>query len=89
MWQRQLRKPEYHLLWQTVNDLSEDLYTAMVCSDFEAEGNKAVEWQKQALSDVKIVVLGGIPVLPHSLAVPRLLKKALPKTAGKSYSTRT
>ena len=27
-------------------DLSEDLYTAMVCSDFEAEGNKAVECLK-------------------------------------------
>lgn len=41
-------------------DLPEDLYTAMVCSDFEAEGNKAVEWlKKQALQDVRIVVLGG------------------------------
>ena len=38
----------------------ESLYTAMVCSDFEAEGNKAVDWlKKQALSDNKIVVLGG------------------------------
>ena len=38
-------------------DLSEDLYTAMVCSDFEAEGNKAVEWLKdQALDSYKIVV---------------------------------
>lgn len=41
-------------------DLSEDLYTAMVCSDFVAEGNKAVDWiKKQALSENKIVVLGG------------------------------
>lgn len=41
-------------------DLSEDLYTAMVCSDFEAEGNKAVDWLKsQAIADCKIVVLGG------------------------------
>ena len=41
-------------------DLPEDLYTAMVCSDFEAEGNKAVDWLKgQAVSDCKIVVLGG------------------------------
>jgi galactofuranose transport system substrate-binding protein len=41
-------------------DLSEDLYTAMVCSDFEAEGNKAVDWlKKQAINDCKIVVLGG------------------------------
>jgi simple sugar transport system substrate-binding protein len=41
-------------------ELSEDLYTAMVCSDFEAEGNKAVDWlKKQALSENKIVVLGG------------------------------
>ncbi len=41
-------------------DLSEDLYTAMVCSDFEAEGNKAVDWlKKQSISDGKIVVLGG------------------------------
>ncbi len=41
-------------------DLSESLYTAMVCSDFEAEGNKAVEWlKKQNISDCKIVVLGG------------------------------
>lgn len=41
-------------------DLAEDLYTAMVCSDFEAEGVKAVTWLKeQALSDYKIVVLGG------------------------------
>ncbi|MDF2942259.1 MAG: sugar transporter substrate-binding protein [Herbinix sp.] len=41
-------------------DLTEDLYTAMVCSDFEAEGNKAVDWlKKQALDTNKIVVLGG------------------------------
>lgn len=41
-------------------DLPEDLYTAMVCSDFEAEGKKAVDWLKaQALSENKIVVLGG------------------------------
>ena len=41
-------------------DLTEDLYTAMVCSDFEAEGNKAVDWlKKQALAVNKIVVLGG------------------------------
>lgn len=41
-------------------DLPEDLYTAMVCSDFEAEGNKAVDWlKKQAIQDCKIVVLGG------------------------------
>lgn len=41
-------------------DLTEDLYTAMVCSDFEAEGKKAVDWLKnQALSEYKIVVLGG------------------------------
>jgi len=41
-------------------DLSEDLYTAMVCSDFAAEGTKAVEWLKtQALDAYKIVVLGG------------------------------
>lgn len=41
-------------------DLTEDLYTAMVCSDFEAEGNKAVDWlKKQALPENKIVVLGG------------------------------
>lgn len=41
-------------------DLSEDLYTAMVCSDFEEEGNKAVKWLKdQALAETKIVVLGG------------------------------
>lgn len=41
-------------------DLSEDLYTAMVCSDFEAEGKKAVDWLKnQNISDCKIVVLGG------------------------------
>jgi simple sugar transport system substrate-binding protein len=38
----------------------ETLYTAMVCSDFEAEGNKAVDWLKnQKLADNKIVVLGG------------------------------
>ena len=41
-------------------DLPEDLYTAMVCSDFEAEGKKAVEWlKKQNLDEYKIVVLGG------------------------------
>lgn len=41
-------------------DLTEDLYTAMVCSDFEAEGNKAVDWLKaQALGSYNIVVLGG------------------------------
>ncbi len=41
-------------------ELPEDLYTAMVCSDFEAEGNKAVGWLKaQAVKDAKIVVLGG------------------------------
>jgi simple sugar transport system substrate-binding protein len=41
-------------------DLSEDLYTAMVCSDFEAEGKKAVDWLKaQNIPDCKIVVLGG------------------------------
>ncbi len=41
-------------------ELSEDLYTAMVCSDFEAEGNKAVDWLKsQTLPENKIVVLGG------------------------------
>ncbi|MBP1754416.1 MAG: sugar transporter substrate-binding protein [Firmicutes bacterium] len=41
-------------------DLTEDLYTAMVCSDFESEGNKAVDWlKKQALPENKIVVLGG------------------------------
>lgn len=38
----------------------ESLYTAMVCSDFEAEGNKAVDWlKKQALPKNDIVVLGG------------------------------
>ena len=41
-------------------DLSEDLYTAMVCSDFAAEGTKAVDWLKKlALDDYNIVVLGG------------------------------
>lgn len=41
-------------------DLSEDLYTAMVCSDFEAEGVKAVDWLKAQGSDkYDIVVLGG------------------------------
>ncbi len=41
-------------------DLDEELYTAMVCSDFEAEGKKAVEWLKnQKLAENKIVVLGG------------------------------
>ena len=41
-------------------DLTEDLYTAMVCSDFAAEGNKAVDWLKtQALDSYNIVVLGG------------------------------
>ena len=41
-------------------DLSEDLYTAMVCSDFLAEGSKAVDWlKKQALDSYNIVVLGG------------------------------
>ena len=41
-------------------DLSENLYTAMVCSDFLAEGNKAVDWLKtQKLDAYKIVVLGG------------------------------
>ncbi len=41
-------------------DLTEDLYTAMVCSDFEAEGVKAVDWLKsQNIKDAKIVVLGG------------------------------
>lgn len=41
-------------------DLTEDLYTAMVCSNFEAEGQKAVDWLKaQAVADTKIVVLGG------------------------------
>jgi simple sugar transport system substrate-binding protein len=41
-------------------ELTEDLYTAMVCADFVAEGNKAVEWiKKQALPNNEIVVLGG------------------------------
>ncbi|HHT76540.1 MAG TPA: substrate-binding domain-containing protein [Clostridiaceae bacterium] len=41
-------------------ELSEDLYTAMVCSDFEAEGVKAVDWLKaQNMDTVDIVVLGG------------------------------
>ena len=41
-------------------ELSDDLYTAMVCSDFEAEGQKAVEWLVgQKVDDAKIVVLGG------------------------------
>lgn len=41
-------------------ELSEDLYTAMVCSDFEAEGVKAVDWLKaQNVAGAKIVVLGG------------------------------
>lgn len=41
-------------------DLTEDLYTAMVCSDFAAEGTKAVDWLKtQALDSYNIVVLGG------------------------------
>lgn len=41
-------------------DLPEDLYTAMVCSDFAAEGNKAVDWLKsQNLTDVNIVEIGG------------------------------
>ncbi len=41
-------------------ELSDDLYTAMVCADFEAEGNKAVDWiKKQALPKNDIVVLGG------------------------------
>lgn len=41
-------------------DLKENLYTAMVCSDFEKEGNKAVDWLKeQPLDEYNIVVLGG------------------------------
>ncbi len=41
-------------------DLPDDLYTAMVCSDFESEGKKAVDWlKKQALASNNIVVLGG------------------------------
>ncbi len=40
-------------------DLSEDLYTAMVCSDFEAEGQKAVDWLKAQGEGYQIVVLGG------------------------------
>ena len=41
-------------------ELTEDLYTAMVCSDFAAEGTKAVDWLKtQALDSYNIVVLGG------------------------------
>ncbi len=41
-------------------ELGEDLYTAMVCSDFAAEGTKAVDWLKaQKLETNKIVVLGG------------------------------
>lgn len=41
-------------------ELPEDLYTAMVCSDFAAEGNKAVDWLKgQSIDAAKIVVLGG------------------------------
>ena len=41
-------------------DLSEDLYTAMVCSDFAAEGTKAVDWlTAQKLPSYNIVVLGG------------------------------
>lgn len=41
-------------------ELDESLYTAMVCSDFAAEGNKAVDWlKKQALPTNDIVVLGG------------------------------
>ncbi len=41
-------------------DLPEALYTAMVCSDFEAEGKKAVDWiKKQALPENNIVVIGG------------------------------
>ncbi len=41
-------------------ELDEKLYTAMVCSDFAAEGNKAVDWlKKQALPENNIVVLGG------------------------------
>lgn len=42
-------------------DLAEDLYTAMVCSDFKAEGEKAVEWLKaqDLKKGAKIVVLGG------------------------------
>lgn len=41
-------------------ELDEKLYTAMVCSDFEAEGKKAVDWLKsQKLTEGKIVVLGG------------------------------
>lgn len=42
-------------------ELSEDLYTAMVCSDFEAEGVKAVDWLKRQTLALggKIVVLGG------------------------------
>jgi len=41
-------------------ELPEDLYTAMVCSDFEGEGKKAVDWlKKQNLDEYKIVVLGG------------------------------
>ncbi|MDA3822798.1 MAG: substrate-binding domain-containing protein, partial [Bacteroidales bacterium] len=40
-------------------ELSTDLYTAMVCSDFEEEGVKAVDWLKAQNIDAKIVVLGG------------------------------
>lgn len=41
-------------------ELSEDLYTAMVCSDFAAEGQKAVDWLKaQNMASTQIVVLGG------------------------------
>lgn len=40
--------------------LDKELYTAMVCADFVAEGNKAVDWiKKQALPKNEIVVLGG------------------------------
>jgi simple sugar transport system substrate-binding protein len=41
-------------------DLAEDLYTAMICSDFEAEGVKAAEWiAAQNMSEVNILHIQG------------------------------
>jgi simple sugar transport system substrate-binding protein len=41
-------------------DLAEDLYTAMICSDFEAEGVKAAQWlAAQNLGDVNILHIQG------------------------------
>ncbi|GHS94532.1 LacI family transcriptional regulator [Synergistales bacterium] len=58
-------------------DLAEDMYTAMVCSDFEAEGKKATDWLKaQNKGEYNIVHIQGDAGSSAQLGRSKALKDA-------------